>query len=108
MVGDGPGADKGDVRDGRVRGEVAGDVGPADDGLDDVGRVTAGFERAGCDGGEVRGGPGGGFGALDYDGVAGEDGRDDGADEVVELDVFRVYASVKLDEAYRVTTDRVS
>ena len=50
------------------------DIGPADDGLNDVRGVAARFEGAGCDGGEVCGRPGGGFGALDYDGVAGEDG----------------------------------
>jgi len=73
---------------------VVGDIGPADDGLDDVGRVSAGDEGAGSDGGEVGGRPGGGFRAFDYDSVAGEDGGDDGADEVVELDVISWYASV--------------
>jgi len=66
------------------------DLWPADDGLDDIGGVTAGFEGTGCDGGEVCGGPGGGFRALDYDGVAGEDGGYDWTDEVVELEVLDV------------------
>jgi hypothetical protein len=70
-----------------VGGEVVGDVGPADDGLDDVWRVAASLEGARCNGGEVGGGPGGGFGTFDYDGVAGEDGGYYGADEVVELGV---------------------
>jgi hypothetical protein len=46
--------------------------------------VAACFEGFGSDRGEVRRGPGGGFRALDYDGVAGEDGGDYGADEIVE------------------------
>jgi hypothetical protein len=85
VVGNRPRADEGYVCDVGVRGEVVGDGGPADDGLDDVGGVAACYEGRGCDRGEVGAGPGGRFGALDYDGVAGEYGCDDGGDEVVEL-----------------------
>lgn len=93
VVGDGARADEGDVRYGRVGGQVVGNIWPADDGLDNVGGVAAYFEGFGCDGGKVVGGPGGGFGTFDDDGIAGEDGGDDGADEVVELDLldFRAF-----------------
>jgi hypothetical protein len=70
-----------------VGGEVIGDVRPADNRLNNVRRVTAGFEGTGSDGGKVRRGPSGGFGALDDDGIAGEDGGYDGTDEVVELEI---------------------
>lgn len=61
------------------------DVGPAVYRLHNVGGVATGYERRGCDGGEVEGGPGGGLGAFNYYSVAGEDGGYDGGDEVVEL-----------------------
>lgn len=46
MVRDWPGADEGDVRYGGVGCEVVRDVGPADDGLNDVWRVAASLESA--------------------------------------------------------------
>ena len=74
------GPDEGDVRDARVGGEVFGDIGPADDGLDNVRVMSACSERR-CDyRSKVAAGPGSVLGALYYDGVAGEDGSDDGRD----------------------------
>lgn len=67
-----------------MRGQVFGDVGPADDGLYDAGGVAAGNEGGGSDRCEVCGGPGGGFGAFNYDGIASEDGGYDWRNEVVK------------------------
>jgi hypothetical protein len=64
---------------------MVGDAGPAYDRLYDVGGVATCFESTGCDRCKVRRGPGRGFGAFDDDGVAGEYGGDDRADQVVEL-----------------------
>jgi len=64
---------------------MLGNIWPAYDGLDGVGGMATGDERGCCDGGEVAAGPGGGFGALDDDGVAGEESCDYGGYEVVEL-----------------------
>lgn len=50
-----------------------------------MGGVVAGEEGVPGDGGEVVGAPGGLFGGFDEDGVAAEEGGDDGGDEVVEL-----------------------
>lgn len=47
--------------------------------------MVAGEEGVPGDGGEVVGAPGGLFGGFDEDGVAAEEGGDDGGDEVVEL-----------------------
>jgi len=85
LVGHGPAADEGDVGEARVGGEGGRDGGPAGDGLHEGGRVVAGFERAVHDGDEVLARPGRGFGAFDDDGVAAEEGGDDGAEQVVEL-----------------------
>ena len=74
MVGNGTGADKSDVRDPRVRSEVRGNLGPAGDGFDEVGVVSASGERALYDVDVVLGGPGGLFGALDHDAVPDEVG----------------------------------
>ena len=78
-------ADECYVGDGGVRCKIVGDIRPADDRLHDIGRMTAGFEGASSDRGEVRRGPGGGFRALDNDGVAGEDGGYDWTYKIVEL-----------------------
>jgi len=75
-----PGPNKGDVCDARVGCEVFGDIRPADDGLDDV-RAVSTSDEGGCGyRGEVAAGPSRVLGALYYDGVAGEDGSDDGRD----------------------------
>jgi hypothetical protein len=60
------------------------DVGPANNGLNDVGGMTACFEGASRYGCKVGRRPGRGFGALNDDGVAGKYGGDDGADEVMK------------------------
>jgi hypothetical protein len=68
---------------------VVRDIGPADDRLDDVGGMTTRLEGASRDGGEVGRGPGGGFGALDDNCVACEDGGNDGRNQVVKWIVPR-------------------
>jgi len=85
VVRHGPAADEGDVAEGWVGGEGWGDGGPAGDGLHEGGGVVAGFERAVHDRDKVSARPGRGFGAFDDDGVAAEEGGDDGAEQVVEL-----------------------
>ena len=104
MVGHGAGADKRDVCDVWVRGQVLCDIGPAVYRLHDVRGVSAGYERRGCDGGEVEGGPGGGLGAFHYYGVAGKDGGYDGGDEVVELcTLVSISQSKRWGAAYGIT-----
>lgn len=91
MVCDWSGTNERDVRYGRVRCEVVSDVGPANDGLYNVWWVSASFEGARYNGCKVRGRPGCGFGAFDYDGVTGKDGGYDRAYEVVKLELVRCY-----------------
>lgn len=86
MVGYGARADKCDVGDVWVGGQVLCDVGPAVYGLHDVGGMSAGDEGAGCNGGEVGGRPGGGLGAFYDDGVAGEDGGYYRGNQIMKLE----------------------
>jgi hypothetical protein len=74
------GPDEGDVRDTRVGGKVFGDIRPADDRLDDVRIMSACSECRRDYRGEVAAGPSSVLGALYYDGIAGEDGGNDGGD----------------------------
>lgn len=85
MVGDGARTNEGDMANGWVGGEVIGGLGPADEGLNKVGGVSAALERGAGDGGEEGGGPGRAFGGFDNDGAAGEQGGNYGTYEVVEL-----------------------
>lgn len=61
-----------------------------------MGGVVAGEEGVPGDGGEVVGAPGGLFGGFDEDGVAAEEGGDDGGDEVVELVGGRLVSGEKV------------
>jgi hypothetical protein len=83
-------------------------MGPADDRLHDIRGMTAGFEGASSDRGEVGGGPCGGFGALDYDGIASEDRGYDGTDEVVKLRLVRQTEEIGARGAYWVAGIQVS
>lgn len=58
---------------------------PADNGLDEMRGVTACRESISGDRDEIGGGPGGLLGSFEDDGITGGEGRDDGAEEVVEL-----------------------
>ncbi|KAH6605612.1 hypothetical protein Trco_004765 [Trichoderma cornu-damae] len=84
VVGDGLGADEGDVADAGVRRQVAGGLRPANHRLDNLRVVAVGSEGAAGDAEEVGARPGRLLGHLDQDGVAGEEGADDGAHQVVE------------------------
>ena len=84
VVAHGAGADEGHVRDARVAREVVGDLGPADDGLDEGRVVAVGHEGAPRNARVVRGAPAGLLADFDHDAVPGEDGTDDGAHQVVE------------------------
>ncbi|KAK1238367.1 hypothetical protein MKX07_006513 [Trichoderma sp. CBMAI-0711] len=105
VVGDGLRADEGDVADARVRRQVAGRLGPADDGLDEARVVAVGDEGAAGNVEEVAAGPGRLLRDLDEDGVAGEEGADDGAHEVVE---GVVPADEGGDDAQRLVVHRVA
>ena len=63
---------------------------PADERLDEVGRVTAGSEGAPSDGGKVGERPGGLFRGFDKNGGACEEGGDNGVYKVVELPLSAV------------------
>lgn len=84
VVGDGLRADEGDVTDSRVRRQVAGCLGPANDRLDELRIVAVSDEGAAGNVEEVAARPGRLLRNLDEDGVAGEERADDGAHEVVE------------------------
>lgn len=84
VVRDRPRPDKGDVADGRVRGEMGCRLGPAHDGLDQLGIVAVGGQRPASNGGKPRARPGRLLRDLDDNGVAREQGADDGAHHVVE------------------------
>lgn len=105
VVGDGLRADEGDVADSRVRRQVAGGFGPANDRLDELRVVAVGDEGAAGNVEEVAAGPGRLLRHLDEDGVAGEERADDGAHEVVE---GVVPADERGDDAQRLVVHRVA
>jgi hypothetical protein len=88
MVGHRARADKCDVGDVWVGGQVLCDLGPTVYRLHNVGRMSAGDKGAGCNGGKIGGGPGSGLGTFYYDGVAGEDGGYYGGYQIMKLETL--------------------
>ena len=84
-MGDGPGADEGDVRYSWVRGEVVRCSGPADQRLDEIRGVPASREGRAGNGSGVGEGPGRLFGAFDNKGGASEECGYYGREDVVDL-----------------------